>query len=102
MPRLCFVIMPFSATQSCSEEEWTRIFETLLKPAVEGAGLDYECKRSAATRGNLVAAIIRDLNDARVQKKNPFTNTVLNTSILRGLMGDFTSGLTASDRRLRM
>ena len=58
--------MPFSTTPSCNEGEWTHIFETLLQPAVEGAGLDYECKRSAATRGNLVGAIIRDLNDAYV------------------------------------
>ena len=66
MPRACFVIMPFSATSSCTEEEWTEIFVNVFKPAVEGAGLDYECRRSAATRGNLVASIIRDLNDAYV------------------------------------
>jgi hypothetical protein len=66
MPRNCFVIMPFSTTASCSEEEWTWIFEHLFKPIVEGAGLDYECRRSVATRGNLVAAILQDLNDAYI------------------------------------
>lgn len=58
--------MPFSTTPSCTEEEWTDIFENVFKPAVEGAGLDYECRRSVPTRGNLVATIIRDLNDAYV------------------------------------
>ena len=66
MPRTCFVIMPFSATDSCTEEQWTEIFEEVFKPCIEGAGLDYECKRSQATRGNLIAAIVRDLNDSYV------------------------------------
>ncbi len=46
--------------------EWTWIFENLLKPAVEGAGLDYQCHRSVATRGNIVGLIVRDLNDSYV------------------------------------
>ena len=54
MPRTCFVIMPFSTTASCSEEGWTYIFEKVLRPSIEGAGLDYECRRSVATRGNIV------------------------------------------------
>lgn len=66
MLRNCFVIMPFSATDSCTEEEWTWIFGHLFKPIVEGAGLDYECRRSVATRGNLVAAILQDLDDAYI------------------------------------
>ena len=66
MPRQCFVIMPFSTTASCTEEEWTDIFENAFKPAIEVEGLDYDCRRSAATRGNLVAAIMRDLKDAYV------------------------------------
>lgn len=66
MPRTCFVIMPFSKTASCSEEEWTLIFEKVLKPSIEGAGLDYVCRRSVATRGNIVGAILQDLNDSPV------------------------------------
>lgn len=66
MPRTCFVIMPFSKTDLCTEEEWTYIFENIFKPAIEGAGLDYECRRSEATRGNMVAGIIRELNDAYI------------------------------------
>jgi len=70
MPRDCFVIMPFSSTASCTEEEWTRIFEQVLKPAVESAGLDYVCRRSVATRGNIVGAILQDLNDSHVVLAN--------------------------------
>lgn len=66
MPRTCFVIMPFSTTASCTEEEWTWIFENVFKPAVEGTGLDYECRRSVATRGNIVASILQELNDTYV------------------------------------
>jgi len=66
MPRTCFVIMPFSTTASCTEEDWTWIFNNVFKPAVEGAGLDYECRRSVATRGNIVASILEELNDAYV------------------------------------
>ena len=58
--------MPFSNTESCTEVEWTWIFENVFKPAVEGAGLDYECRRSKATRGNIVGAILQDLNDSYV------------------------------------
>jgi hypothetical protein len=64
--RLCFVIMPFSATQSCTEKRWTSIFENLIRPAVENAGLNYVCRRSTARRGNIVAAIIEALRDAYV------------------------------------
>lgn len=66
MPRTCFVIMPFSTTTSCTEEEWTLLFEALFKPAIEGAGLDYECRRSVATRGNIVASILQELKESYV------------------------------------
>lgn len=66
MPRTCFVIMPFSTTSSCTEEEWTLIFEEFFKPAIEGAGLDYECHRSVATRGNIVASILQELKESYV------------------------------------
>ncbi len=66
MPRTCFVIMPFSKTESCSTKEWTWIFENVIKKAVEESGLDYECKRSSATRGSIIKAIIQDLDDSYV------------------------------------
>jgi len=62
--RLCFVIMPFSATASCTKRQWTSLFENVLKPAVENA--DYACHRSTATRGNIIAAILENLRDAYV------------------------------------
>jgi len=58
--------MPFSTTPSCTEKDWSWIFDNLFKPAVEGAGLDYECRRSVATRGNIVASILQELDDSYV------------------------------------
>ena len=66
MPKTCFVIMPFSKTASCTKREWTEVFENVLKPAIEDAGLDYECRRSTATRGNIVKAILQYLNEAYI------------------------------------
>jgi len=64
--RLCYVIMPFSATASCSEDQWTEIFDHLIKPAVEKAGLGYECRRSDANLGNIIKAIVQSLEEAHV------------------------------------
>ena len=64
MPRTCFIIMPFSATASCTEDEWTWIFENVFKPSIEGADLGYECRRSVATQGNIVASILKELDTA--------------------------------------
>jgi hypothetical protein len=58
--------MPFSTTASCTEEEWTLVFETVFQPAIEGAGLNYECNRSTATRGNIVGAILEELKESYV------------------------------------
>jgi hypothetical protein len=94
MPRTCFVIMPFSDSLSCAESEWTLLFESLFKPAIESAGLDYECRRSVATRGNIVATILQELKENYVvladltdQKANVFyelgvRHTLKNRTIL--------------------
>ena len=58
--------MPFSKTYSASESEWTWIYENLIRPAVEGSGLDFECERSKATRGNILKKIINSLNESDV------------------------------------
>ena len=60
--RVCFVIMPFSESQSCTEAQWDQIFDELIKPAVEASS--YHCRRSKATRGSLIKAIIQDLDAA--------------------------------------
>jgi len=62
----CFVIMPFSKTQSCTEQKWTEIFEYIIKPAVEESRLGYECKRSIAERQNIIKGILEALNSANV------------------------------------
>ncbi len=64
--RQCFVIMPFSKTKSCRAEDWKEIFENAIKPAVEGAGLNFECKRSDSLAGNIIEDIIDHLNRAEL------------------------------------
>lgn len=51
-PRLAFVLMPFT-------EELTKIFNVVIKPAVESAGLQLVCKRADDIKSN--RAIIQDI-----------------------------------------
>jgi len=62
----CFVIMPFSETDSLAEGKWTEIFEHIIKPAVEESGLGYDCKRYSLGRANIIKDILKDLNRAQV------------------------------------
>ena len=64
--KLCYVIMPFSDTDSCRAGQWTMIFNGLIKPAVEEAGLGYTCVRSKARTGNIIKKIVQDLYSANV------------------------------------
>lgn len=64
--KLCYVIMPFSKTKTCTEDEWTDIFESIINPAVEGAGLGYRCLRSEATTGNIIKKVVNSLYQANV------------------------------------
>lgn len=64
--KICYVIMPFSKTKTCTEDEWTDIFEAVIKPAVEGAGLGYGCLRSEATTGNIIKKVVNSLYQANV------------------------------------
>ena len=52
--------MPFSESGTCTEAEWDKIFQEVIKPAVEASS--YDCRRSTATRGNLIKAIVQDLD----------------------------------------
>lgn len=54
-----FVIMPFSATTRCSEEEWTDIFHNVFKKSIEEIG--YSCERIVPNRGSLIKSIIHKL-----------------------------------------
>jgi ActR/RegA family two-component response regulator len=64
--RSCFVIMPFSKTKTCRAEEWTEIYENIIKPAVEGSGFDYRCRRSDALAGNIIEDVLDHLNRAEL------------------------------------
>lgn len=59
----CFVIMPFSKTNSTSATNWRFIYEKIIKPTVEKTG-EFQCKRSIATRGNIIKDIMIDLNES--------------------------------------
>lgn len=58
----CFVIMPFSETASCSEDEWTDIFENVITPAVVNSGYNYKCERANIHYGVIIWEILDKLN----------------------------------------
>jgi len=62
----CFVIMPVSETKSCTQNEWTGIFEHMIKPAVTGSRLGYECERAKPLTGAFVRDILEGLNRSDV------------------------------------
>lgn len=60
--RDCFAVMPMSATVSCTESEWTYVFQEMVKPAMQAAGFD--CRRSSGVVGNIIKQVLADLNSA--------------------------------------
>lgn len=62
----CYVIMPFSKTRSCTEDQWADIFTRIIKPSIEESGFGYLCARSKAGRENIIKSILNDLNAAHV------------------------------------
>lgn len=62
----CFVIMPISKTKSCTQNEWTSIFDEMIKPAVTGSRLGFTCERSQPRTGSLIKDILNELNRADV------------------------------------
>ncbi|MCK4368571.1 MAG: hypothetical protein KAV68_02735 [Dehalococcoidales bacterium] len=62
----CFVIMPVSKTKSCTEAEWTGIFEHMVKPAVTGSRLGFECERAKPRSGAFIKDILEGLNRSEV------------------------------------
>ncbi len=64
--KICFVIMPFSKTNSCTKEQWTEIFHEMIKAAVEESGYHYECFRACLDIGNIIKDILINLNRADV------------------------------------
>ncbi|MCW3106493.1 MAG: hypothetical protein JWQ09_999 [Segetibacter sp.] len=63
-PKEIFVIMPFSATNSCTEERWTEIFFNVFKPAIEALG--YTCERAMPETGSLTKSIVEKLRHSRI------------------------------------
>ncbi len=66
LEKKCFVIMPFSGTTSCSEDEWYDIFQNMIKPSVEESGFNYKCIRAEILIGNIIKHILDNLNRADV------------------------------------
>jgi hypothetical protein len=62
----CFVIMPVSGTTACTEDEWTGIFEQMIRPAVTGSKLGFDCKRAKPGTGNVIKDILNQVNSADV------------------------------------
>jgi len=64
--RLCYVIMPFSKHIGIDENEWTDVYETIFKPAIEGSGFGYHCDRSTITTGSFTKDIVENMKNAHV------------------------------------
>ncbi|MBD3229925.1 MAG: response regulator [Candidatus Lokiarchaeota archaeon] len=62
----CFVIMPFSETKSCSEDDWSFIFRNLIKKFIEESNLNYECNRADLPQGEIIRHILDNLNRADI------------------------------------
>ncbi len=74
--KFCFVIMPFSTTSSCTEDEWDEIFNNVIKPAVEKTGFNYKCERANSHFESIIEHILDSLNRselviADITDKNP-------------------------------
>ncbi len=62
----CFVIMPISKSKSCSRDEWAGIFDHMIKPAVTGSKLGFDCEQAKPRTGALIKDILEKLNRADV------------------------------------
>lgn len=60
----CFVIMPFSTSQTHTEEEWTEIFEHFFKRAWNSFNID--CYRTKVARGSITKDIVDKLFTASI------------------------------------
>jgi len=58
--------MPVSQTKSCTEGEWIGIFEHMIKPAVTGSRLGYDCERAKPLTGAFIKDILEGLNRSDV------------------------------------
>ncbi len=58
--------MPVSKTKSCTKDEWTGIFENMIKPAVTGSRLGFDCEQAKPRTGAFIRDILEGLNSADV------------------------------------
>jgi len=59
-----FVIMPFSSTKTCTDLEWTEIYEYVFKPAIEDR--NYKCERAIPETGSLIKTIIGKVKNSAI------------------------------------
>src|SRR5262249_8061196 len=64
MTKTAFVIMPFSGTASCTEQQWTEIYEKIFEPTMRQCG--YTCTRAAPMTGNLGMSIVERLRESTI------------------------------------
>ncbi len=62
--RSVFVIMPFSATETCTEDQWTEIYEEVFRPAIEDC--NYLCERAVPSTGSLIKSIVERLSKSTI------------------------------------
>jgi hypothetical protein len=62
MEKTAFIIMPFSKTNSCTETEWSEIFDEVFKPSLLDIG--YNCERAQPETGSLIRTILKKLQDS--------------------------------------
>lgn len=63
-PRDLFVVMPFSGTKSCTEAQWTDIFDNVFMPAAKKANLS--CSRARVSTGSLIKSIVERLRTSYI------------------------------------
>lgn len=57
-----YVIMPVSATTSCTEQQWSDVYTEVFVPAFREC--NYACQRATTSTGNLIKSIITELRSA--------------------------------------
>jgi hypothetical protein len=64
MAKDAFIIMPFAGTATCTEGQWTEIYENVFHSAFTAVG--YSCDRAKPMTGALAGTIIDRLRTARI------------------------------------
>jgi hypothetical protein len=104
MTKNAFVIMPFSATPTCTEQEWTETYNFIFKPAFEESG--YVCERARPMVGHVLHGIVEKLRDSRIvladitdRNPNVFYELGIRHSLKKGTIIVSRDGQVPSDLR---